>query len=189
MTINNLIVEIDSTYNNEVGGITVNSTIESVAHINRVATVVEAPDFVTVKKGDKIVAHHNIFREKNGIRGKRLMSNYHLEGNKYFVPLLEVFAYKRGDEEWKALSPFTFVRPIEKEDEVVGGIIINATEHNSYKNRVKNRGIMVYPNDDLIKQGVNKGDEVIFTPYSEYEFNINNEILYKMSTKDIVAKV
>ncbi len=187
MTINNLIVEIDKTYQNEVDGITVNSTIESVTHITRIATVIDAPSYVSVKKGDKVVCHHNIFVEKNTMKGKR-MSDYHIEGNKYFVPFDLVFAFIR-DDEFCSLSPFCFIRPIEQEDEVVGGFIINTNDSNSYKGRLSNEGIMVHPNKELLAMGINVGDKVAFRPFTRYEFNINNEILYKMSTKDIVAKL
>ena len=186
MTINNLIVEIDKTYQNEVDGITVNSTIESVAHVTRIATVIDAPSFVSVKKGDKVVCHHNIFVEKNTMKGKR-MSDYHIEGKKYFVPFELVFAYIR-DGEFCSLSPFCFVKPIEQEDKVVDGFIIDTNDKNSYKGRLSNEGIMVHPNKELLKMGIKRGSRVIYKPYTRYEFSINNEILYKMSTKDIVAK-
>lgn len=187
MTINNLLVEIDQTYQNEVEGITVNSTIESVAHITRVATVVEAPSYVSVRKGDKVVCHHNIFVEKNTMKGRR-MSDYHFKDNLYFVPFDLVFAYIR-DGKFNSLSPFCFVKPIEQEDKIVEGIILNTNSKNSYKNRVSNEGIMVHPNKELLAMGIKEGDRVAFKPYTRYEFNINNEILYKMSTIDIVAKL
>lgn len=187
MTINYIIVEIDKAYNNEEGGVVVNNTIESVAHINREATVVDAPDFTILKKGDKIIAHHNMFRLRNGIGGKLVQSNYHLEDNKYFIPLTEVFMYKRGDSDWNAIRPYVFVKPTPKEDEIFNGFIINATESNSHKGMKKLRGIMKYPNDELIAKGIKAGDEVVFSEWSEYEFNIDGEILYKMSTKDILA--
>lgn len=188
MTTNNIIVEIDKTYQNEVDGITVNSTIDSVFHITRTATVIDAPSFVTVKKGDKVICHHNVFREKHNMKGKKLKSDYHLDGNTYYVPFELVFAYIR-DDEWFSLSPFCFVSPIKKVEEKVDGIILNATEHNSYKKRVSNEGIMVHPNKELLEMGINVGDRVVFKPFTRYEFNINNEILYKMSTYDIVAKI
>ena len=186
MTINFVIVEIDEAYKNEVDGIIVNSTIESVEHINRIARVVDSPVFTPLKKGDYVVVHHNMFRLRNGISGKKLPSNYHLEDNKYFIPLTEVFMYKRGGD-WKAIRPFVFVKPIEYEGEVVNGFTIIKDNSNSYKGRKKLRGIIKYPNDELISKGVKVGDEVIFTYYSEYEFNIEGETLYKMTTKDILA--
>lgn len=189
MTINYVIVEIDEAYKNEVGGLIVNSTIESVAHINRIARVVDTPIFTTIKKGDEVVVHHNVFRLRNGLRGKRLQSNYHLEGNKYFVPLTEVFMYKRGDSDWQAIRPFVFVEPIKNEDKKVGNVIINTSEENSHKGMVKLQGIIRYPNDELISKGVKVGDRIVFSYWSEYEFNINGETLYKMSTNDILAVI
>lgn len=188
MTINYIIVEVDEAYVNEVNGIVVNSTIESVGHINRIARVVEAPDFTILKKGDEVVMHHNILRLRNGIRGKKVQSNYHLEGNKYFVPLTEVFMYKR-DSDWEAIRPFVFVKPIPKEDVKIGSFIVDANEANSHKGMKKLRGIIKYPNYELLANGVNTGDEIVFSEWSEYEFNINGEILYKMSTKDILAVI
>lgn len=188
MTINYVIVEVDEAYNNEEGGVIVNSTIESVKHINRVAKVVDAPTFTILKKGDEVVCHHNIFRLRNGIGGKRVKSNYHLEGNRYFVPLTEIFMFKRS-RDWEAIRPFVFVKPIGLKDKVRGGIILNTNESNSHKGMKKLRGIVKYPNDELVSNGVNTGDEVIFSEWSEYEFNIDGETLYKMSTRDILAKI
>lgn len=189
MTLNYVIVEIDEAYKNEIEGLVVNSTIESVAHINRIARVVEAPSFTIIKKGDEVVVHHNIFRLRNGLRGRKLQSNYHLEGNKYFVPLTEVFMYKRGNNNWNAIRPYVFVKPIKKVDKKIGNIIINSSEQNSHKGNIKLHGIIKYPNDELVYNGVDVGDNVIFSDWSEYEFNIDGEILYKMSTNDILAKI
>lgn len=186
-TINYVIVEIDEAYNNEVDGIIVNSTIESVRHINRVARVIEAPSFTILKKGDAVIVHHNMFRLRNGLRGKRVQSDYHIEDNRYYIPLTLVFAYKRGDSDWKAIQPFTFVKPIRFEDKKVNNFIVTGGDSNTHKGYKKLRGIVKYPNKDLESQGVSQGDEVIFSDYSEYEFNIDGELLYKMSTNDILA--
>lgn len=189
MTLNFVIVEIDEAYKNEIDGLIVNSTIESVQHINRVARVIEAPYFTILESGDEVVVHHNMFRLRNGLRGKKVQSNYHLEDNKYFIPLTEIFMYKRGDSDWTAIRPFVFVKPIKMEDDVVGNVIIAPNEKNSHKGYKKLRGIIKYPNDELLSEGIKEGDEVIFSYYSEYEFNIDGELLYKMSSKDILAKL
>ena len=187
MTINYIIVEIDEAYNNVKSGIVVNSTIESVEHINRVAKVIDAPEFTILEEGDEIVVHHNMFRLRNGIGGKKIQSNYHFEDNKYFIPLTEVYMYKRGDSEWKAIRPFVFVKPIQKEDTKVSGFIINSNENNSHKGMKRLRGIVKYSNEELESKGVKEGDEIIFSAWSEYEFNVDGETLYKMSTNDILA--
>lgn len=186
-TINFVIVEIDEAYKNEVDGVVVNSTIESVQHINRIAKVIEAPDFTILKSGDEVVVHHNMFRLRNGIKGKKVRSNYHLEGNTYFVPLTEVYMYRRNGSDWQAIRPFVFIKPVEQETKKEGNVIVNSGESNSYKGRKRLMGTVKYPNDELLDMGVNVGDEIIFSYWSEYEFDIDGEILYKMSNKDILA--
>jgi hypothetical protein len=46
-------------------------------------------------------------------------------------------------------------------------------------------GIMKYPNQYLISQGVKSGDMVCFEPDSEYEFKIDDEKLYRIVDKYI----
>ena len=41
----------------------------------------------------------------------------------------------------------------------------------------------------LEKLGVKEGDEISFTPHSEYEFNIEGEKLYRMFTDNITMVV
>jgi len=41
-------------------------------------------------------------------------------------------------------------------------------------------GIMKYPNQYLIDNGINEGDVVSFTPESEYEFLVDDEKLYRV---------
>lgn len=190
-SINYVIVELDQAYNNEVelstgDSLIVNSTIESVSNINREATVKSSPDFVILKEGDKVIVHHNIFRLRNGIDGNVVPSNFHIEGNLYFVPFTEIFMYKRGDNEWNALMPFCFVEPIVKEKKE--GFDLSAAE-STYKGRLHRRGIIKYPNEDLQAQGIQQDDTVLFTKNSEYEFEIDGKLYYKMSTRDIVGAI
>jgi hypothetical protein len=186
-TINYLIVEIDEAYNNEVEilegeSLVVNSTIENVTYISRRAKVLEAPDFIILEKGDEVIVHHNIFRLRNDTKGHKIQSDFHLESNKYFVPLTEIFLYKRG-QDWISLEPYVFVKPIKLrlEETLLVGI------KKDYKGMENRRGIIGFNNKDLIKQGVRVGDEVLFSKNSEYEFKIDGEVYYKMNTKDILA--
>ena len=190
-TVNYLIVELTKAYNNEVDvstgdSVIVNSTIEDVAYVKRIATVKSAPDFVVLEAGDEVVVHHNIFRLRNDIKGATVDSNFYIGDNLYFVPLTEVFMYKRGDSGWKTLSPFCFVEPIIKEEKE--GFDLSLTE-STFKGRLKRVGKIKYPNDELIAQGIQEGDKVLFTKNSEYEFEIDGTIYYKMSTKDILMKL
>lgn len=188
-SINYAIVELDEAYNNSVKLTTgedfiINSTIEDVSYINRVAKVIAIPEGLTVKEGDLVIAHHNIFRLRNDFKGNPIQSNYFIEGNRYLVPLTEIFMYKRDDSDWVPLNPFCFIKPINFEhNEGFEMPLIEA----SYKGKIRNMGEMVYPNPELLSQGVKKGDIIMFNQWSEYEFVINGELYYKMSTRDIIS--
>lgn len=184
-TINYVIVEISNLYNNTKEGIIVNDSIENVENINRVATVISAPDYTILKSGDKVIAHHNIFRKKYDVVGKQINSNFWIEDNKYFIPLSEIFMYKR-DEEWEAINPFCFVQPIEEgKQEIIG---FSITE-DLYKGMVQHKGIILYSNPELIEKGIKKGDKILFSKNSQYEFNVDGVLCYKMSSKDILGKI
>lgn len=189
-TVNYLIVSLDKAYNNEAqistgDSVIINSTIESADYVNRVATVVAAPDFTILQEGDKVIVHHNIFRLRNDVNGNVAPSNYFMEDNKYIVPLTEVFMYDRG-EGWIPITPFCFVEPITKEQKQ--GFDLSLAE-STYKGRLERLGIMKYPNEELLTQGVKKGDKIMFSEDSEYEFVIDDVLYYKMSTKDILMKL
>ena len=188
-TINYVIVELDKAYENEVetesGSVIVNSTIESVSNINRVAKVKSAPSYTMLKEGDEVIVHHNIFRLRNDVKGNVTESNFFIEDNTYFVPLTEIFMYKR-DSDWKPLSPFCFVEPITKEQK--SGFDLSITE-STHKGKIKRKGIIRYLNEELLSQGLKEGDTVLFSKNSEYEFDIDGKIHYKMSTKDILMKL
>lgn len=193
ITYNCVIIEVDSDYNNEKEiseglSIVVNTTIESVEHINRRARVVSAPEFTILKEGDEVIIHHNICRLRNGVNGKKVYSNYHLEDNKYYVPLTEIFMYKRGEENWKAISPYCFVKPIKDETVKQTSSLEVIDSSDTHKGYVRNQGIMAYPNEFLESQGINVGDKIYFSDDSEYEFMIDNELYYKMSSNDILGK-
>lgn len=184
-TVNCIIVEIDDLYKNTENNIIINDSIENVNSINRVAKVISSPDFTLLESGDFVIVHHNIFRKKYTTNGLQINSNFWLEGNRFFVPLTEIFMYKRN-EEWLAFTPFCFIKPISYNNQDLIGFNI---KNNLHKNNIKNQGIVYYSNKDLEKNNIKKGTKIIFSKNSEYEFNINGELLYKMTTKDILGVV
>jgi len=191
-TANYVIVELKDAYSNEEeistgDSFIVNSTIEDVNYVNRIAEVLVAPDFTVLQKGDEVITHHNIFRLRNDVNGNIAQSNYHLDRDRYFIPLTELFMYRRDGSDWVALEPYCFVKPIEQEKEDT--FFDLSLEDDSYKGRLHKHGIMSYPNKGLIEQGIEVGDTIIFSDYSEYEFKVEGELYYKMATKDIIGKV
>ena len=93
----------------------------------------------------------------------------------FIVEQSQVYLYKRNDV-WNAPSPFCFVRPIESEDHMF-------TQLGSLEQLW---GELVFKNDDI--DYVSNGDIISFTPDSEYEFRIGEEILYRMYNKNICLK-
>ena len=49
-------------------------------------------------------------------------------------------------------------------------------------------GDMVYPNEYLKSQGIDKGDRIYFTPDSEYEFTVDGETLYRVFDHQVTMK-
>lgn len=191
-TLNYMIVEVDSAYNNEkkIGDVSlvVNSTIESVEHINRIAKVVASPEFTPIKAGDEVIIHHNICRLRNGIKGIMVQSDFHIENNLYFVPLTEVFMYKPVGGEWTALAPFCFIQPIKDETKKIGSIIVQ-NSGDTFEGNIDKQGVVKYTNPELQEYGINVGDHICFSEDSQYKFNIDGEILYRMKTSDILGKI
>lgn len=183
-TVNYVIVEIDELYKKTEGDIIISDSIENVNSINRVSTVISAPSFTILEKGDKIITHHNVFRKKYTATGVQINSNFWIEGNKYFVPLTEIFMFKR-DSDWKSINPFCFIEPISIEQSGVG---FNISDF-SHKDNLKQIGNVLYSNQDLEKLNIVTGDKIIFSKNSEYEFNIDGQLCYKMTTRDILGKI
>lgn len=185
-----IIVEADQDYNNEVTlstghNIVVNTTIESVANINRVVKVVSVPEGIILQPDDYIIVHHNILRRKNDTKGNEIKSDYWIEGNYYFVPPMEVFTYKRNGK-WYGLDPFVFIEPIKETPKISNtGIFL---ESGNKTQMVKNTGYIRVINKELESWGLKEGDKVYFKDDSEYEFDIDGQTLYRMKTSDILGQ-
>jgi hypothetical protein len=168
-------------YNNEkkIGdsSLLLNSNIESFRHVSKEAIVVETPKaFKTnIKPGDKVIIHHNIFRRFYDIRGKEKNSGTYFKDDLYFVNIDQIYMYNQNNK-WTPHLDYCFVNPI-KEDAMFS--------INFEKPLV---GILKYGNSALEALKISPGDLVGFTPYSEFEFIIENKRLYCMKSNDIVIK-
>lgn len=190
-SLNYLIVKAKDSYNNSIGGVSRNTSIETVSSINREVEVESAPDNVIITKGDKVIIHHNILRLRNNLKGNLVNSNYYLkvEGDftYYVVPLTEIFMYKKPNGAWTSLEPYCFIKPIlSKESKTV---LLGEEDSFDHKGHLKHYGILKYSNKELDSLGLKVGDTIIFSTWGEYEFEIEGEIVYKMSTKDILVKL
>lgn len=183
-----IIVEIPENYINFRKGYRVNTTIEKVSAINRIGKVISAPEHTELEVGDDVVVHHNIVRLRKNGNGKTLPPDYLIKDNLYFVPVTEAFMYRRNGE-WYSMSPYCFVKPIKYQQEETDGWLRGTMSAMSHKGYVKNTGVLDIPNKEQLENGLSKGDTILFSDYSEYEFIIDDELFYKMSTKDIIGKL
>ena len=145
---------------------------------NRFGEVVSVPIYYNgpIKPNDIVVVHHNVFKFYYDMRGRQKSSWHHLMDDYFIVEPDQVYLHSQNGNDWSALSPFCFIRPIPSEDKIFSPI--NGLE--------ELWGEVVFKNDDMTE--VEVGNIVSFTPDSEYEFRINDEILYRMYNRNICLK-
>jgi len=142
--------------------------------VSRSAIILETPSLFesNIENGDEVIVHHNIFRRWNDVKGNERNSKDYFKDDKYFCYPDQIFLYKK-DNNWKAADGYCFVKPLKNNNEY------------SIDKEKSLQGIIKYKdNSDFI----NIGDKVGFTPWSEYEFIINEERLYRVMTKEISIK-
>ena len=142
--------------------------------VSRSAIILETPSLFesNIENGDEVIVHHNIFRRWNDVKGNERNSKDYFKNDKYFCYPDQIFLYKKNDT-WKAANGYCFVKPLKNDSEY------------SIDKEKSLQGIIKYKdNSDFI----NIGDKVGFTPWSEYEFIINEERLYRVMTKEISIK-
>lgn len=144
---------------------------------NRFAEVIGVPIYYNgpIKEGDTVIVHHNVFKYYFDMKGRQKSSWNHIMDDIFSAEIDQVYMYKR-DKDWVAVDPFIFIRPIPTEDK----LIKTTGPHEELW------GEIVYKTDTL--ENVSVGDIVSFTPDSEYEFRIDDEILYRMYNRNICLK-
>ncbi len=173
-----LITPKEGRYNNKkkIGDkeLILNTEFSNHLFVSRSAIVLETPILCNthIEKGDEIIVHHNIFRRWNDVKGIERNSKNHFKDDKYFCYPDQIFLYK-SDDIWNAIHGFCFIKPLKNDNEYFIG------KEKALKGIVK-----YHDNSGLIKIG----DTIGFTPWSEYEFIINEERLYRVMTKEISIK-
>ena len=176
-----IVEPIGERYNNTIEvdnlKLILNTKIESYKFVNKTAKVISVPlAYKTViKPGDHVIIHHNVFRRYYDIKGKEKNSSKYFKDNLYFCQPDQIYIYKKQNE-WKSFMDRCFVKPILNNDD----LSLDKT-----KSLV---GILRYGNSSLNELKIAPGDLVGYTPNSEWEFIIDNELLYCMKSNDIVIK-
>jgi hypothetical protein len=165
-----------------IGGveIIISTSEEDHKFSNRFAEVVELPlDYKgPIRVGYTLLVHHNVFKFYNDIKGRQKSGKSFFKDNLFFIEPDQFFMYNDG-KSWNAYDRYCFVKPIKAIDSYIKKPLSEEPL----------MGVMKYPNDYLIKHGVNQGDKVCFKPDSEYEFNVDEEKLYRMYDHQITIKL
>lgn len=171
-------------YNNtrDIGGVEfiVSTSEEDHKFSNRFAEVVELPLGYKgpISKGDVLLVHHNAFKFYNDIKGRQKSGKSFFRDDIFFIEPDQFYMYKKGSK-WNTYDRYCFVKPIPTTDSYIKKPFSEEPL----------MGIMKYPNDYLISEGVKEGDLVCFVPDSEYEFNVDGEKLYRIFDHQITIKL
>lgn len=139
------------------------------------ATPAKPIDGVDVQEGDKIWFHHFVASDVNKVE-------YIEEENIYHVWINQAYMVER-DGVMIPIGNWNFVsQEIQGEQVSSSGLI---TSHGNTE--VLHRGDIIYMNDWMKEQGVEKGDRVVFTENSEYDMDINGVSLLRMRNLDILG--
>ena len=148
-----------------------NTEIFNHQYVNRSAIVKAVPTAIdtNVKVGDEVIVHHNVFRRWHDMQGNEKNSRGYFNENTYLVKEDQIFLYDSNN--WKACDGYCFVQPIKQRDKL------------AKEKEEQCIGIVKYT-DGVYKAG----DLVGFTPFSTYEFIIDNTKLYRVLNKFITIK-
>ena len=143
---------------------------------NRYAEVVSVPINYKgeISSGDILLVHHNVFKYYNDMSGREKSGKSFFRDDLFFIDFDQFFLYYNS-EEWKSHSKYCFIKPIPPKKSFLG----------KTGKEEPLMGIVKYNNKELKNLGVRVGDEVSFTPESEYEFYVEDEKLYRMFTDNI----
>lgn len=166
----------------EIGNVDLITSVSQEDHTtsNRLANVISTPINYhgPIEQGDVLLVHHNVFKFYYDMYGRQKSGRSFLKDDLFLIDNEQFFLYKKNNK-WYAHSKYCFIKPIPlKESPIYKG-----------GNEEPLFGVVKYINQELIDLGVKEGDEVSFTPDSEYEFYVDGEKLYRMFTNNITMIV
>jgi len=176
-----IIKPIGQRYNNKLAigdkKLIVNSSISNHKFVNREAVVVSVPLALrtNIKVGDTVLVHHNLFRRYYNLKGKSVNSSKYFKDDMYFASVDQIYMFKRNDK-WNTVLDYCFIKPVINKDE---------SKLSKLKNNI---GIIKYDNSSLNALKISAGDTVVFKSNREFEFVVDNELLYCMQSNDILIK-
>lgn len=157
---------------------TVNTSIEEAINVNRIGIIIALPLNYkgNIQIGDEIIVQHNIFRDWFDSKGITRKSVFHFIDDMFFLDEENIFLIQRNGK-YISVDYYCFIEPIIEEVRWIGKV------------EVKHQGIVKFGNKFLESQGVYEGDKIGFKTDSEYEFEIDNQKLYRMRNPNILVKI
>jgi len=174
-----IIQPIGERYNNSIKikdkKLILNTQIETFKAVNKLAKVISVPKAynLPIKSGDLVYVHHNVFRRYYNMKGKQQNSRSYFKEDLYFCAPDQIYLYIRNNKA-SAFLDRCFVKPLSSN--VLG------------EKTIPNKGVLKYGNKQLEDLGIIEEDIVSFPNLREWEFVINDELLYCMKSKDILIK-
>ena len=171
-----IVKPLGSRYNNvkDLGdkSLIINSENQNHEFVNRKGIVVSTPiiNDTNIRENAEVILHHNVFRRWIDVKGRDKNTRSFLSEDKYLVAPDQLFLYKTN-KSWKSLDGFCFVQPLLNDD-----MFDENKEH-------PDRGVIVYT-DGVYE----KGEVVGYTPFSQYEFIIDGQRLFRVYNKFITIK-
>lgn len=149
-----------------------NTEVQNHEYTSRLGVVTALPiaEATEIQVGDEVILHHNVFRRFRDVRGTEKNSKSYYSEEHFFAQPDQIYAYKRKNE-WRCIEGFCFIKPIHSKDEF------------SLDKEEPLKGIVKYSYNNQFKN-----DLVGFKPNSEYEFNIDEERLYRVGLNRITIK-
>jgi hypothetical protein len=161
-----------------IGGIDFITSSSKEDHVasNRFGEVIALPlDYKgDVKINDILLVHHNVFKFYFDMQGREKSGKSFFMEDMFLVDNDQFYLYYQNGK-WNAHSKYCFIEPVKAKESFLG----KTGKEEPLVGKVK------YINKELLQLGVNIGDEISFTPESEYEFLINDQKLYRMYTNNI----
>ena len=155
----------------------INTTIENHRFVSKKAKVISVPlAFKTsIKKGDEVIVHHNLFRRWYDQKGRERNSASYFKDDMYFCDMSQIYLIKNQNT-YETNLDYCLIKPIKK-----------SSKYTLDKEKPL-MGVVKYTNKNLLKQNIEVNSLITFTPNSEFEFIVGDERLYCMKSNNIAIK-
>lgn len=182
------LIEVDSPKINTLyikgilGDIVVDTDYNKYKHATQIGIIVATPIRLTpqylndtpLNVGDVVVFHHFVCQPNNKVE--------FMEGNVYRADYFHIYG-KIENGQLIPIEDVFFVSPILEPEENMYEGVLQIKPHREY---IKQQGIVYAVSKSLKALGLKVGDKVYFTKDADYSMTINNELLYRMRTRNIV---